>query len=800
VHRDPGEAGSIMAMAAGSREVARSREVAWSRSAARAAGRPTGTAHRFRRAVAVLVAAAAVVVSPVAPRPVAATAPASPSGAAVLTVTAAGPGQLVERRVDLGALLGTDHVSGPLEVREADATGAPSGPALPVQFDPDRPGSSTGTLLFRLDGGGAGTRHVLLAPAGPGDAAAVTAAGITVADVVDDGFAAWRITTQTATWWYHKGGGAFSRAVDPAGNDWISWNTTPRYDGMFRGVGNVGKDWFHPGWNGATSSVVAAGPLKVTLQSSITIPSGQTNAGVWEHRVEIYDTFVRDTFTKTGADTWWFLYEGTPGGPVNGGVRSGIDIVRGTVGGPRTQLAHPGEFLTAFGAKGYTVFAVPAQNRSMFFSHLQAEATNSLRWHPSMSIFGFGRDSGVAKTLSGPGHVFLYGLTDTADGAEAAARIAQFWTAGEPGGGGSGPSGSGFVAVTPTRVFDTRYDQGPALTAGQVRTLTLGSLPVGASAAVLNVTATGATAPAFVRVWPAGTPMPTTSSLNLTPGDTVPNVVTTGLGAGRMVSLATSDGSTHVLVDLVGYYLPSAPSGGFHPVVPVRAYDSRLPDPPSPLGPGATVEIDVAAALGIDPSSVAGVVLNTTVTGPTAGGFLTVHPAGSATPLASNLNFRAGQTVANAVVVGVSGGRVAVFNPAGSTHVVVDVMGYFETGPAGARFTPVAPARVRDTRDLPSTPVGPEGSLTVAVSTPSSGVPADATAVVANLTVVGPTAASFVTVWPAGSPRPFASVQNSVPGMVRANQVTVGVGASGMGQFNSNGSVHLVTDVTGYFR
>jgi len=763
------------------------------------AGHRTGAAHRFRRAAAVLAVAAAVVVSPVAPRPVAATPSTQSAVGALLTVEAAGPGQLVERRVDLGALLGADRVAGPLEVRETDAAGTPSGPSLPVQFDPDAPGSATGTLLFRLDGGGAGTRHVLLAPAGPGADAAATAAGITVADVVDDGFAAWRVTTQTATWWYHKGGGAFSRAVDPAGNDWISWNTTPRYDGMFRGVGNVGKDWFHPGWNGATSSVVAAGPLKVTLQSSITIPSGLTNAGVWEHRVEIYDTFVRDTFTKTGADTWWFLYEGTPGGPVNGGVRSGIDIVHGTVGGARTTLAHPATFLTGFGAKGYSVFAVPAQNRSMFFSHLQAEATNSLRWDPAMSIFGFGRDSGVTKTLSGPGHVFLYGLTDTADGAEAAARIAQFWTAGEPGGGGSNPPGSGFVALTPTRVFDTRYDQAPALSAGQVRTLTLSSLPAGASAAVLNVTATGATAPAFVRVWPAGTPMPATSSLNVGQGDTVPNVVTTGVGAGRTVSLATSDGSTHLVVDLVGYYLPSAPSGGFHPVVPVRAFDSRLPSP-APLGPGVTVEVDVAAALGVDPSSVAGVVLNTTVTGPTAGGFLTVHPAGTATPLASNLNFRAGQTVANAVVVGVSGGRIAVFNPAGSTHVVVDVMGYFETGSAGARFTPVAPSRVRDTRDAPSTPVGPAGSMVVAVSTPESGVPADATAVVANLTVVTPTAPSFVTVWPAGSPRPFASVQNSVPGMVRANQVTVGVGVSGMGQFNSDGSVHLVTDVTGYFR
>ena len=68
--------------------------------------------------------------------------------------------------------------------------------------------------------------------------------------------------------------------------------------------------------------------------------------------------------------------------------------------------------------------------------------------------------------------------------------------------------------------------------------------------------------------------------------------------------------------------------------------------------------------------------LNVTVTGPTANGFVTVYQCGIPTPLASNLNFTPGQTVANAVIVKVSNdGKVCLFNSA-PTHLVVDVNGY----------------------------------------------------------------------------------------------------------------------------
>ena len=81
---------------------------------------------------------------------------------------------------------------------------------------------------------------------------------------------------------------------------------------------------------------------------------------------------------------------------------------------------------------------------------------------------------------------------------------------------------------------------------------------------------------------------------------------------------------------------------------------------------------------GVPASGAAAVVVNVTAVEPTAGGFLTVHPAGEARPNASNLNFVRGQTIANLVVAKVGAdGEVSIYNAAGSTHVIADVAGWF---------------------------------------------------------------------------------------------------------------------------
>ena len=71
-------------------------------------------------------------------------------------------------------------------------------------------------------------------------------------------------------------------------------------------------------------------------------------------------------------------------------------------------------------------------------------------------------------------------------------------------------------------------------------------------------------------------------------------------------------------------------------------------------------------------------VLNVTVTNPTAASYVTVWPDGNAQPVASDENFGKGQTRANLVVVKVgANGKIDLFNLAGSTDVVIDVVGWY---------------------------------------------------------------------------------------------------------------------------
>jgi hypothetical protein len=115
--------------------------------------------------------------------------------------------------------------------------------------------------------------------------------------------------------------------------------------------------------------------------------------------------------------------------------------------------------------------------------------------------------------------------------------------------------------VVPERLLDTRpgvgqrgYSGGkPA--AGQTVVLDVsasGTVPVDASAVVLNVTGVEATADGYVTVWPCGSPQPTASSLNLTRGATTPNLVFTKVGANHTVCLFTLSG-THLLADVVAW-------------------------------------------------------------------------------------------------------------------------------------------------------------------------------------------------------------------------------------------------------
>ena len=100
----------------------------------------------------------------------------------------------------------------------------------------------------------------------------------------------------------------------------------------------------------------------------------------------------------------------------------------------------------------------------------------------------------------------------------------------------------------------------------------------------------------------------------------------------------------------------SASAGRFVPLTPRRAIDTRLRR--TSLAPDSSITVDVAA-VGV-PRDASAAVLNVTATQTRAGGYLTVWPADTPMPLASNLNVpRAGYTVANQVIARVDERRAS---------------------------------------------------------------------------------------------------------------------------------------------
>ena len=220
-----------------------------------------------------------------------------------------------------------------------------------------------------------------------------------------------------------------------------------------------------------------------------------------------------------------------------------------------------------------------------------------------------------------------------------------------------------------------------------------------------------------------------------------------------------------------------------------------------------TFNLIVAGRGGVPERNVGAVALNVTATAASRSSFLTIWPTGEPRPTASNLNFSPGQTVPNMVVAKVGdGGMVSIYNLGGSVDVVVDVLAWF---PTTSGYSGLSPARLLDTRPGLSTvdgryrgsgPVGSEETSELAV-VGRGGVPANGVGgVVLNVAAVAPTAATFVTVWPTGFPRPTASNLNAEKGQVASNMVIAKVGAGGtVSLFNFSGSTDLVVDVLGWF-
>ncbi|MEI6496353.1 MAG: DUF1501 domain-containing protein [Actinomycetota bacterium] len=367
---------------------------------------------------------------------------------------------------------------------------------------------------------------------------------------------------------------------------------------------------------------------------------------------------------------------------------------------------------------------------------------------------------------------------------------------------------SGFEALNPVRVIDTRDGTGGRsipLRAQESWAFPLAGhygIPANAVAVALNVTTVNATQDTFVTVYPHGEARPVASNLNPAPGAVTPNLVIARVGLAGAIEIYNNTGTVNVIADVVGYFTPDSDCG-LCTIDPARLVDTRdgTGGFTSPIEAGQWIDVQVTGIAGV-PDNAQSVALNITATQPTAASYLTVWPTGDTMPLASSVNMAPGQTIPNMVLARVgTGGKVSIFNAAGSTHVVVDVFGAFCEG-ATSRFVPVSPQRALDTRSGVGAPQGRVSRGEVPVTLAGrSGVPATGcSAVLMNVTAVLASQGTFVTVFPSGRSRPASSNLNVVSGQVVPNMVLARLGDDGSSVlYNNSGTIDLVADVMGYF-
>jgi hypothetical protein len=282
----------------------------------------------------------------------------------------------------------------------------------------------------------------------------------------------------------------------------------------------------------------------------------------------------------------------------------------------------------------------------------------------------------------------------------------------------------------------------------------------------------------------------------------------------------------------------------YTPVNPARLADTRCSASPTPsycagenlptanasltsLAGGKSENVTVT---GVDsvPSSATAVVINVTAVNMTTSGYFSIYPEGSTPAVVSSLNWTAKSGVVTNLVtvpVNTSNGEITVANggTSGTVNYIVDIEGYYAapgSTPAGL-YNSVTPSRLVDTRcsesplpagitssycaSLPSansklTTLGADQTENVTVtgvgSIPSSGV----SAVVLNLTAIGPTSGGYLTAFPAGATKAVVSTVNFNKGETVPNRVIVKVGSNGqISIYNNSGNVNFAVDVSGYY-
>jgi hypothetical protein len=247
--------------------------------------------------------------------------------------------------------------------------------------------------------------------------------------------------------------------------------------------------------------------------------------------------------------------------------------------------------------------------------------------------------------------------------------------------------GSLATPLAPSRMLDTRNGTGVSRSgvapAGSITEVVVSatSPPAYPALVTVNATVVDARDGGFLTIFPCDQDLPVTSNLNFRQGDTIANHATVAMSPMGTICIYTS-AATHLLADLSVRY-DAQGTAGLSALVPDRFLDTR-----SGVGVGearrARAEERIVLQIGARasaPGDASAAILNVTIDQPDRDGFATVWPCDQPLPVASNLNFRAGQTVPNLVTAKLAADGTLCIMSTAEAHVLADVAGVLSSDP-----------------------------------------------------------------------------------------------------------------------
>lgn len=250
---------------------------------------------------------------------------------------------------------------------------------------------------------------------------------------------------------------------------------------------------------------------------------------------------------------------------------------------------------------------------------------------------------------------------------------------------GWSPTGGYVSGGAPVRVVDTRSGVGAPrarVPAGGALTVPLagraGIPATGVGAVLLDVSATTPSAAGWLTAWPSGASRPAAPQVHYEAAGAATGLVEARVGANGAVTLH-STAQTDVLVDVLGWLPTSADQVALGPT---RVLDTETGlslaagSVAGRVAAGSAPVVTVVGKGGVPTTGVRAAVLTLTVVSPTAAGYLTAYPSGSAETPYATVKYGSGRTATNTVVVPVGLDGAVRVKTSAAAYVKVDVQGY----------------------------------------------------------------------------------------------------------------------------